>query len=227
MVDILAFGAHPDDIEFFCGAILAKMAAQRRSIVMADLTLGEKGSHGTAEERRKEGEDAACLIGASRVFLDFKDCEIVDTYGSRLELVKVIREFRPRLVLAPMWKGEQDHPDHLAAGRIARYACRYARFSKILPEIPIHRVEGILHYPSSFSASIDFIVDVSEHVEVWMKMIRCHAGQLKTFSYDDWHLRIASRLGMLINRPYAQGLVKGNPIVIEDLMQVAQGVREI
>src|SRR5688572_843706 len=98
MTDILVFGVHPDDIEFSCGGILARMAAAGKSIVMVDLTSGEKSTNGSPEERRKEGEEAAKVINAKRIFLDFVDCEVFDTYEGRLKLVKVIREFRPKLV---------------------------------------------------------------------------------------------------------------------------------
>ena len=96
-----------------CGGIIAKMAAKNRSIVIADLTLGDKGTHGDPGERRQESENAAAVIGAKRVFLDFKDCEIFDTFEGRLQLVRLIREYKPRLVIAPLWEKEQNHPDHL------------------------------------------------------------------------------------------------------------------
>lgn len=227
MVDILAIGAHPDDVEFACGAILAKEADRGKSIVIADLTLGQKGSHGNPEIRRKEGEAAAAVIGAQRVYLDFEDCEVFDHYEGRLKLVRLFREFKPKLVIAPMWKGEQNHPDHLATGQLARHACRYSRFRNILPELPIHWVDGILHYPPPSSDAVDFIVDVSAHVETWMQMIRCHKSQMETFPYDEWNLRLASKLGVLINADHAQGLVKGNPIVVDDVMSVSKGAREI
>lgn len=227
MVDILALGAHPDDVEFACGAILAKMADQGKSICIADFTLGQKGSHGTPETRRKEGEAAAAVIGARRVFLDFEDCEVADSYDGRLKLVRLFREIKPKLVIAPMWRGEQNHPDHLAAGLMARYACRYARFRNILPELPVHWVDGILHYPPPACDTADFIVDVSPYFGTWMQMIRCHQSQLETFPYDEWNRRIASKLGVLINVEYAQGLVKGNPIVVDDVMEISKGAREI
>lgn len=227
MIDILAFGAHPDDIEFACGGILAKMAAQKKSIVMVDLTCGEKGLHGSPEERRQEGEKGSAVIGATRVFLDFKDCEVFDSFEGRLKIVKVIREYKPRLVLAPYWKGEQNHPDHIACGQMVRYACRYARFAKILPELPIHWVEGILHYYPLACEKLDFIIDVSDHIETWVKMMRCHKSQMQTFEYDAWNLRLAAKLGVLIGKPYAQGLVKGHPIIVDDLMTISRGAREI
>jgi bacillithiol biosynthesis deacetylase BshB1 len=227
MIDILAFGSHPDDIEFGCGGVLAKMAAQNKQIVLVDLTSGEKGTNGSPEERRRESLASAQLIGAKRIFLDFIDCEIFDTYENRLKLVKVIREYRPRLILAPYWKGEQNHPDHLACGLMARYACRYARFPKILPEIPAYTPEGILHYLYPTYDEADFLVDISDYVDVWKQMMACHKSQMKTYDYMEWTLRLASKLGLMIRKPYAQGFAKGNPIEIEDLMTVAKGAAEI
>ena len=227
MVDILAFGAHPDDIEFACGGILASMAAKGQSITMVDLTLGEKGTNGTPEIRKNESEKAAAIIGAKRLFLGLIDCEVFDTYENRLKLIEVIRQEKPKLVIAPMWKGESNHPDHLVCGTMARYACRLARFANILPNQPIHFVQGILHYPPPVYGSPDFIVDVTPHVETWKKMMESHESQMKTLNYSDWNMRLASKLGVLIGTDYAQGLVKGNPVVVDDLMHIAQGTREL
>lgn len=227
MVDILVFGAHPDDIEFGCGGILAKLAAEGKSIVMADLTIGEKGTRGTPEIRRKECENSAAVIGAKRICLNFKDCEVFDTYGGRLKLVAAIREHKPRLVLAPTWQGVGDHPDHFACGLMARHACRFARFSKILPELPTHWVEGILHYLSTTYDKPDFLIDITKHVEPWKRMMSCHATQLEGYKYNDWSLRQASELGIHIDVPYAQGLIKSNPIVIDDLFTISKATREL
>lgn len=227
MIDILAFGAHPDDIEFGCGGILVKMASQGKRIVMVDLSSGEKGTHGTPEERRREAEAASRMINAERIFLDFIDCEIMDTYEGRLKLVSVIRKYRPRLVLAPLWKGEQNHPDHLACGTMVRYACRYSRFAKILPDSPPHHPEGVLHYLYPTFDNPDFIVDITGEVEVWKKMMACHQSQMRTFNYGELALKMAAKMGMLISKPYGQGLAKGNPIEIDDIMLIAKGSREI
>lgn len=228
MVDILAFGAHPDDIEFGCGGILARMAAQNKSIVMADLTLGEKGTSGSREIRRQEGEASAALIRAKRICLDFADGEIFDSYEGRLKFVKVIREYRPKLILASMWKGEQTHPDHLACGLMARYACRYARFEKLLPELPPHQPQGILHYLTSTQEQyVDFLIDISDYVEIWKQMMTSHQSQMQTFDYINWNFRTASKLGVLINKPFAQGLAKGNPLEIDDLMTLSKSILEI
>lgn len=227
MTDILAFGAHPDDVEFGCGAILAKMASQGKKIVIVDLTLGDKGSNGTPEERREEGIAAAKVIGAERYYLDFNDCEVIDSYENRLKLVEVIRTHRPKLVIAPLWKGEINHPDHLACGQMARYACRYARFKKILPSLPIHRVGGVLHYLYPFHGAADFLIDVSDHVDAWKKMLECHASQMRTYDFKEWNLRIASAMGVAVEGQYAQGLAKGNPVILDDIMVVSNQTREL
>ena len=228
MVDILAFGAHPDDIEFACGGILAKMAAQGKSIVMIDLTIGEKATNGTPEQRRLESMKAAAVIGAQREILDFQDCEMMDTYEGRLKFVRVIRKYKPRLIIAPLWEGTQNHPDHLASGQMARHACRYARFAKILPDMPTQTPEGILHYPpNGYSDRVDFVIDITEHVETWKQMILYHQSQLKTRDYLEWQMRAAAKYGLFIGKPYAQGLLKGNPIKVDDLMHIAQGSIEL
>lgn len=227
MVDVLALGAHPDDIEFGCGGILAKLASQNKSLVLVDLTCGEKGTQGTPPIRREEGIKAAKLLNAERHYLDFKDCEVIDDYESRLKVVSVIRKFKPKVILAPYWKGEQNHPDHFACGLLARYACRYARFAKILPEIPIHRASNILHYLHPAFMEPDFLFDITDHLELWKQMMACHSSQLKGVPYSDQVLRRASWLGSLIDTPYAQGLFKGHPVVIDDLMSLSVGSKEI
>lgn len=227
MVDILAFGAHPDDVEFGCGGILAKAAAQGRTIVIADLTIGEKSTNGDPATRRQEGKEAAAVIGAERVVLDFVDSEIADSNEGRLKLVRAIREHRPKLVLAPLWYGIETHPDHIACGLMARHACRFARFSKVLPGLPVHAVEGILHYLPNIGGSPGFVIDVSDHMEQWKRMMQAHKSQMKTFPYADWALKNAAAIGALSGCAYAQGLVSGNPIVIEDILTVAKATREL
>ena len=227
MSDILAFGAHPDDVEFGCGGILAKASAEGQSIVIVDLTLGDKGTNGNPQLRKAEGEAAAQSIGAKRLYLDFNDCEVFDTYESRLKLVKVIREYKPRLILAPVWNGERNHPDHIACGLMARYASRYARFAKILPEFPTHKPEGILHYLPHGGKEVDFLIDISPYVDAWKHMMGCHRSQMLTLPYSENALKNAANYGAMINRPYAQGLLKGNPIIIDDIQTISCGTMEI
>lgn len=224
-VDILAFGAHPDDIEFGCGGILAKLASQGKKIVLADLTVGEKGTNGTPEIRQSEGIEAARIIGAERLYLGFSDCEVFDTYEGRLKLTAVIRKYRPKLILTPYWKGEMNHPDHLATGLMTRHAFRYARLAKILPDLPTFQPDGLMHYLYPTLELVDFLVDVTDHMDTWKAMMAHHVSQHKTFDFTAWNLLHAARLGTLIGKPYAQGLVKGTPVIVEDLMSVSKCMR--
>lgn len=226
MVDILAIGAHPDDIEFGAGGILAKAVAAGQTVAMCDLTLGQRGTNGTPAIRKQEAIAAAKLLGAEREFLDFEDCEVSDCCEGRTELARVIRHYKPRLVLAPMFDGVRNHPDHVATGLLARNACRYARFRNILPKTPIHTVDGILHYPQG-GCPPDFLVDVTPHLEMWKALINCHTSQLQSRPYLDWVLAGARTNGISIGCEYAQGLVKGNPIVIDNILQVSRGTREL
>lgn len=227
MTDILAFGAHPDDVEFGCGGILAKAAADGKQIVIIDLTIGENSTNGDPAGRRNEGKNAAAVIGAKRAVLDFADCAIIDSFEGRLKLVEAIRKFKPKLVLAPMWEGIETHPDHSACGIMARHACRYAKFVKILSDLPPHAVEGILHYLPNAGGKADFLIDVTQHVPTWKKMMQAHESQLKTYPYDDWALKGAALLGTLAGVDYAQGLVKGNAIIVDDPFEIAKASREI
>lgn len=227
MVEIMAFGAHPDDVEFGCGGVLCKAVAQGHKVVIVDLTLGDKGTQGTPEIRREEGLKAAKVIGAERIYLDWGDCELQDSYEGRVELTRLIRAYRPKLLLAPTWKGEMNHPDHHACGQLVRYAARYARFQKILPELPVHTPEGVLHYLFPGETLPDFLVDVSDVIEQWQTMMACHVSQLRGRNYEGWNLRTAAFYGVMAGCNYAQGFVQGNPRVVDDIMQLSKGTWSI
>lgn len=226
MVDILAFGAHPDDIELGCGGLLCKAVAEGKQVALCDLTVGEKGTTGDPNLRRQEALHAAKLLGAERTILEFPDCEVIDSYQGRLELVKVIRHYRPKLILAPRPTGHMTHPDHLGCGQMVRFACRYSRLIKILPQIPIHHSEGVLHIPTSHELP-DFLVDISSYMDQWQALINCHFSQVSARPYLQRAVENARNLGRIIGVEYAQGLIKYNPVVIRDLEAVYRGTLEL
>lgn len=225
--DVLAIGAHPDDVDFCIGGVLAKMAAEGGRVAILDLTLGEKGTHGTPEIRKKEGERAAEVIGAARFFLDFNDGSIVDSPDGRKKIAAVIRELMPKLVLAPLWKGEMSHPDHFASGQLARNAVRYARLEKMVPNTNKHQVDGILHYLFPYQENPDFLIDITPYKDLWKEMMMCHASQLKTFDYVGWNMRSARKFGDMAGVEYAQGLIKGNPVIVDSPLTISKGTREV
>ena len=110
-LDVLAIAAHPDDVELTCGGTLIKMAKRGYKTGVLDLTAGEMGTRGTAEERALEASEAARILKVSwRAALDIPDGRVENTWENRLKVASVIRETRPRVVILPYWKGR--HPDH-------------------------------------------------------------------------------------------------------------------
>jgi LmbE family N-acetylglucosaminyl deacetylase len=129
-LDILAIAAHRDDVEQTCGATLLKMAQRGRRTGILDLTQGEMGTRGTAEDRAREAAEAAKILCVSwRHALDIPDGRVENTWQNRLKVARVIREQRPRVVILPYWKGR--HPDHYTASVLGYEACFLAGLAKL------------------------------------------------------------------------------------------------
>ena len=129
-LDVLAIAAHRDDVEQTCGGTLLKMAQRGRRTGILDLTQGEMGTRGTAEDRGREAEEAAKILRVSwRQALDIPDGRVENTFENRLKVARVIREQRPRVVILPYWKGR--HPDHYTASILGYEACFLAGLAKV------------------------------------------------------------------------------------------------
>src|SRR3989454_11426189 len=129
-LDILALAAHRDDVEQTCGGTLLKMAQRGHRTGILDLTKGEMGTRGTAEDRAREAAEAAKILRVSwRNSLNIPDGRVEYTWQNRLEVARVIREQRPRVVILPYWKGR--HPDHYTASVLGYEACFLAGLSKL------------------------------------------------------------------------------------------------
>jgi N-acetylglucosamine malate deacetylase 1 len=176
-VDVLAIGAHPDDVELGCGGTLALLAAVGRAVGIVHLTSGEAGSRGSAEERRREAGAAAAALGAAT--LDFLDCGDGGLRQGRAEedaLIEVVRRRRPRLVLGPM--GDR-HPDHGRAHVLVRDACFYAGLAKRAPERGApHRPAALYCYSLHDLAAPTFVVDVTSAWPRKMAALDCYGSQL-------------------------------------------------
>ena len=132
-LEILAIAAHRDDVEQTCGGTLLKMAQRGQRTGILDLTQGEMGTRGTAEDRAREAADAAKILGASwRRALDIPDGRVENTWENRLKVASVIRETRPRVVILPYWKGR--HPDHYTCSVLGYEACFLAGLAKLDPQ---------------------------------------------------------------------------------------------
>jgi len=129
-LDILAIAAHRDDVEQTCGGTLLKMAEQGKRTGILDLTRGEMGTRGSAEERAAEAAAAAKILQVSwREALDIPDGRVEDTWENRLKVARVIRQTRPRVVILPYWKGR--HPDHYTASKLGYESCFLAGLAKL------------------------------------------------------------------------------------------------
>ncbi|MCP4899453.1 MAG: bacillithiol biosynthesis deacetylase BshB1, partial [bacterium] len=121
-LDVIAFGAHPDDVELGCGGTLIKLAALGHKIGVIALTRGEMGTRGSVEIRAQEFEAAAQVMGASvHRALDMPDARVEMSWENKVKVIRQIRAHKPRIVFAPYWVAR--HPDHETASRIVREAC--------------------------------------------------------------------------------------------------------
>jgi len=177
-LDLLVVGPHPDDAELGCGGLLARAKAEQLSTGILDLTRGEMGSKGTVEIRVQEATEASKILGLDyRGNLGLMDGAISDVDLQRQALSKVIRELRPRVVVAPH---ESDrHPDHLAASRLCVAAIHFAGLRKAAVEGKPHKVERLLFYPGNYPAVPTLAVDISDYIEVWEASVRAYKSQFE------------------------------------------------
>ncbi|HJQ40000.1 MAG TPA: PIG-L family deacetylase, partial [Thermoanaerobaculia bacterium] len=143
-VDLLAVAAHRDDVELTCGGTLIRAARQGHRTAIVDLTQGEMGTRGSAATRAAEASRAAEVMGlAARENLDLPDAGITNDPATRERLARVIRRFRPRVVIAPAPSGR--HPDHIVTSQLVRDACFVAGLAKLAPDVPKHRPHKVVH----------------------------------------------------------------------------------
>lgn len=216
---ILAIGPHPDDLEFGAGAILIKEVKHGHRVEMFVLSRGEAATNGPPKVRQAEAEKAAELIDAKLVFGDFGgDCHIAYSIDSVLKVAREIRRFKPSIVLVNSPE-ENQHPDHVESARIVRAACRLARYGGIkeLNDVKPHVIDILYFYPATLNAVTrpDIVIDVSQEVTRWQKVMAAHQSQLKTKKYIDLVLARAKVLGLSINAQYALGLYASDSIILD------------
>lgn len=228
-MNILAIGAHPDDIEFGCSHILIKEAKNGSHVKLLVLSKGEAGTSGTPEIREQESQAAARTIGATVEFLDFGgDCKLRYDPEFTIRIAREIRAFRPQIVLAPH-TAENQHPDHVVAGKLARDACRLARYGGLeeLKGLPVHKVGNLYFYHITRHGNQppDIIIDISAEVETWVAAMNCHATQVGSKGYIDLQLSAARTLGLGIGVQYAAALFVNDPVRVERLSDLNLSVR--
>lgn len=177
-IDILAIGAHPDDVELICGGTLIRAQMLGRRTGILDLSAGELGSRGTPEIRAQEADRAAKVMGVSiRENLGLPDGGILNTSETRSRVAMVIRRLKPTVVITHSLHGR--HPDHPVVAQLARDACFVAGLKKISPESPVFRPRKILH-ALSFREDYQkptFVVDITEAFEQKLQAVAAYASQ--------------------------------------------------
>jgi bacillithiol biosynthesis deacetylase BshB1 len=164
LADVLAIAAHRDDVEQTCGGTLLRMASRGLRTAILDLTQGEAGTRGTAEERAREAAEAARLLGAGwRQALNLPDGGVENTLENRIEIVRVLRLLRPRVVILPYWQAR--HPDHAMVAALGYQACFLSGLAKIETESAPHRPFKIVYASLYADVRPSFIVDITSFIE--------------------------------------------------------------
>jgi len=193
-VDVLAVGAHPDDVEVGIGGLVRKLADQGRSIAILDLTRGEMGSRGSVKERREEAREAARVLGAAcRENARLPDGALSNTAEQQRAIIPFIRRFQPDVILAPM-RGDL-HPDHEAAHYLLRDANHFAGLAKLDPESewgPWRAPRVYFYSVYREPAMPALIVDVTKQFGAKMDALRAYRSQFHNPDYDGPQTYIAS-----------------------------------
>jgi len=175
-LDVLAFGAHPDDVEMTAGGLLCRLVDSGLGVGIIDLTRGELGTRGTPEIRTQEAQVAAEIIGARlRKCLDMPDGDVANTPEARLKVIRALREHRPSLIVIPY--RECEHPDHANAGKLVRDAAYFSGLKKIDTGQERFQPSRVIHYMTRTRFDPTFIVPIDDYFERKMEAIRAHASQ--------------------------------------------------
>ena len=164
MADVLAIAAHRDDVEQTCGGTLLRMASRGLRTAILDLTQGEAGTRGSAEDRAREAAEAACLLGVGwRQALDLPDGAVENTLENRIKIVRILRQLRPRVVILPYWQAR--HPDHSTVATLGYEACFLSGLAKVETGKAPHRPFKIVYASLYADVRPSFVVDITPFIE--------------------------------------------------------------
>jgi LmbE family N-acetylglucosaminyl deacetylase len=230
---LLAFGAHPDDIEFGCGGVVCRETRGGRPAHFVVCSRGEAGSNGSAAVRMAEATESARLLGAALEFIDLDgDAHQEVRSAHAIRLAAIIRQVRPQVVLAPTLEQNQ-HPDHWRLGQIVRDATRLARYGGLqeLRHLVPHVVEKSFSYAvgqdGEPAGSAPVLIDISEPevTATWVAAMRAHASQLKTRDYVELQLARARWHGLQGDVDHALPLWPAEPLVVQTLAALLRAPR--
>jgi N-acetylglucosamine malate deacetylase 1 len=231
MLDILAFGAHPDDVEIGIGGTLALHGAKGYRMGIVDLTRGEMSSNGTVAEREAEGKEAARVLGVEvRVSTGLPDAYLRATEEALQKVAEVVRRYRPRTVLLPFPRDR--HPDHGHAGELVREACHLAGLKRYPAAGEPYRPLHLYYYFLAKTEDPPLIVDISEYAPRKWQAIACHKSQFSLRAEEQYQTLVNSPVfarfirgrdqffGALIGAQYGEGLVPERKVAVYDLLRL-------
>jgi len=247
-LDLLALAAHRDDVEQTCGGTLLKMAERGYHTGILDLTQGEMGTRGTAEDREREATDAARILKVSwREALDIPDGRVENTWDNRLKVVRVLRQLRPRVLILPYWEGR--HPDHYTASVLGYEAAFLSGLAKLNPGSQLSAVSSQQSQPSATEnlaphrpfkiiyASLyrdvrpTFVVDITDQFETRFASLMAYKSQFTDQqagsgifpAQAEIRARVESMArfyGMLGGVTYAEPFVQKEVGLVDDVMAI-------
>ena len=232
-LDILAFGAHPDDVELGCGATIAKEISLGKKVGIVDLTRGELGTRGSAEIRDKEAAKSAEILGVEvRENLGFRDGFFVNDEAHQLEIIKIIRKYRPEIVLCNAI--DDRHIDHGKGSKLVSDACFLSGLRRI--ETQLNGIEQeewrpklVYHYIQWKNITPDFVVDVSGFMDKKIASVMAYSSQFYNPNSEEPISPIATKnftesieyrakdLGRLIFADYAEGFTVERYVAVNSL----------
>jgi bacillithiol biosynthesis deacetylase BshB1 len=235
-LDVLAVGAHPDDVELSCGGTVAKLVKQGRTVGILDLTRGELGTRGNEKLRRREAADSARILGVKiRENLELPDGNIEVSRKNVLRVITLFREYHPDVLLIPY--SEERHPDHEHAHRLAKEAWYYSGLAKIKTRRgrlaqERHRPKYYIEYMQMYPFTPSFIVDISDVYELKVAAIGAFGSQFHNPQYKDRDTLLsrpqfldfletrAKYFGHLIGAKYGEPFYSIKPVGVENIFDL-------
>jgi bacillithiol biosynthesis deacetylase BshB1 len=227
-LDILVFGAHPDDVELGCGGTILKHVKQGYKVGIIDLTRGELGTRGTEETRSNETENSTKILGVSlRDNMGFKDGFFQNDESHKMELIKKIRQYKPDIVITNAHSDR--HPDHGRSSDLTIDSCFLSGLEKIETGQDVWRPKHIYHYIQFNTILPDFVVDITDEMEQKIESILCYKTQFYNPESEETETIISSRdflesvkyrakdLGRQSDCKYAEGFITNQTLKVNSL----------
>ena len=230
-VDVLVFGAHPDDVELGCSGTIIKLVEHGKKVAIIDLTRGELGTRGTAESRKKECETATKILRvAVRENMNFEDGFFKDDEKHKLALIKKIREYCPEIVIANATTDR--HPDHGRGSQIVVDSCFLSGLEKVDTKQKVWRPKAIYHYIQFNHLQPDFVINISRQIEKKIEAVKAYKTQFFNADSKETETIISKKgflesvkyraqdLGRQANCEYAEGFISHQMLKVDSFFDI-------